>query len=1147
MLLIKNVKHCYSKVKANITLLISALLLSLFPWKAKAEAFSSISGFPESSVLASGNWYKYSISTSGLHKISYNDLSNQGILSGSIATNLIRVYGNGTGDLSFSNNDEQPNGLIQIPLLVEDGGDGVFNAGDAVYFFANSADKIVYNSAQSLYSEKEKIYDPNTYYFISIQGSVDNQTLIQTGDQSTDNCDNTINDHVVVKQHELNSKNLIKSGRVKYGENFDFTTSRTFSFDLENKSNNQVRYKVSVAGASSGERPKYDVSINGEYKHQITIPAQGGYDPYKRVDMVENDLVTNENMVVDLTFVKPNSTASGYLDEIVVNYLASNDVLSNDVWVFDTELDPSQVYCISVPNGLVIDATNQDAPQLLNAENGKVKMMLSTNTRLLVADKNLAFKGTFVEKIENQNLHALSNIDYLIVAPKRFLSEAERLAVLHRSESLKVEVVEASKIYNEFSAGAVDVGGIRNFVRHLYASPASASNPLKYLLLFGDASYNNNFEERDLYLPSYQSLNSEGLTSSYVTDDFFGFLNSDGRSISTSQISIGIGRFPVSTQDEAKAVVDKVYRYVQSQNDNTYGAWRNRVSFVSDDQNGSGVDNWLHMNQANRLADELEEKFNGFVSNKILLDSYKQVSTPGGDRYPEANNAIRDAVQNGSLIVNYTGHGGELGWAHERILDVPTINSWTNKDRLSLFVTATCEFSRFDDPDRISAGEYALLNPNGGAIGLFTTTRLVYSFANEKINEIFYKYALPSDAYPDLRVGDIMRLTKRDIASSTVASINHLNFTLLGDPAVRLHYPKYKVFTSAINGMEVTQGVDTLKALGKTSIEGFIGNADGTVKTDFNGEVEITINDKKSQLQTLKNEGSQAFPYQSWDKVIYKGSAEVIDGKFKMEFIVPRDLIFTYGKGRISYYAKGNNTDANGVFDEFTVGGQSDDAIADDEGPAIELYMNSTQFNVGDNIGSDGLLLAYLSDSSGINTTGNGVGHDIIAYVDGNTQNAVVLNDYFQSDLNSYQSGLVKFPMEDIEDGEHTLTVRAWDINNNPSENSTRFVVTSSSGLQLSDLMNYPNPVQNSTTFAFKSNADDGILTATVKIYDSFGRLIDSISKEFENGSFENEGLKWNINQSGQNISSGTFVYALEIKNQAGETSVLTNTMIVIR
>jgi hypothetical protein len=1147
MLLIKNVNTYKSVLKTNVSLLISVILLSLIPWNAKAAVFGSRTSFSETSVLSTGNWYKYAVSKSGLHKISYNDLRNDGVLSGSIATNLVRVYGNGTGDLSFSNNNEQPNGLIQIPLFIEDGGDGVFNEGDAVYFFANAADYSVYNTAYSLYSKKEKIYDPNSYYFISIQGSEDEQALIQTGSQSTDACDDEVSEHMVILHHELNSKNLIKSGIVKYGESFDFTTSRTFSFDLANISNDFVRYKVSVAGASSGDRPKFDVSINGEKKHQITIPAQGAYDPYKRSDLVENGQVVGQNLTVGLDFIKPNSTASGYLDEIVINYMASNDVLANDVWLFDTELNPAQVYCVNVPNGLIVDVTDQNNPQLLQPENGKVKMMLSTNTRLLVADKNLAIKGSFVEQVENQNLHAINSIDYLIVAPKLFMIEAERLAALHRTEGLKVEVVEASKIYNEFSSGAVDIGGIRNFVRHLYAGPASSGNPLKYLLLFGDASYNNNFEDRDLYLPSYQSLNSESLTSSYVTDDFFGFLDSDGRSISTSQISIGIGRFPVSNLTEAKAVVDKVYRYIQSDNDASYGAWRNRVSFVSDDQNGANIEYWLHMNQANNLADNLEQTFNGTVVNKILLDAYKQVSTPGGERYPEANNAIRDAVQNGSLIVNYTGHGGELGWAHERILDVPTINSWTNKDRLSLFVTATCEFSRFDDPDRISAGEYALLNPNGGAIGLFTTTRLVYSFANEKINEIFYKYAIPSDAYPNLRVGDIMRLTKRDIASSSVASINHLNFSLLGDPAVRLHYPKYKVYTTAINGVDISQGIDTLRALGKTSIEGYIGDDNGSIKTDFNGEVEITINDKKSQLQTLKNEGSQAFPYQSWDKVIYKGSAEVVEGKFKMEFIVPRDLVFTYGKGRISYYAKGNNTDANGVFDEFTVGGQSDDAIADDEGPAIDLYMNSTQFKVGDNIGSDGLLLAYLRDSSGINTTGNGVGHDIIGYVDGNTQNAVILNDYFQSDLNSYQSGLVKFPLEDIADGEHTLTVRAWDINNNPSENSTRFVVSSGSGLQLSDLMNYPNPVQNATTFAFKSNAGDGILTATVKIYDSFGRLIDSVSKEFENGSFENEGLNWNINQSGQNISSGTFVYALEIKNEAGETSVLTNTMIVIR
>jgi hypothetical protein len=1146
MLLIKNVIYCKSIVSKNYKLLIIVLLLGVMPWKAKGSPLQHGNGYSESSVLHTGDWFKYAVNKTGLHKVSYSQLKNNGVLQADIASNLIRVYGNATGDLSFSDNDNQPNGLIQIPLLIDDGGDGIFNSGDVAFFFANSADLPEYNQAFSIYSKRDMIYDPNTYYFISVQGSSEDQVLMEYGSASSSECESEINEHVVIKQHELNSKNLIKSGRVKYGESFDFTTSRSFTFDLDNKVNDLVRYQIGVVGSSTGSGSKFDVSINGNKEAQILVPVQGGYTPYQRRDLVENVQLQGEGLLFDLDFIKPNSTASGYLDQIVVNYNSSNAVLENDVWLFDSEVDPSKIHCVNVPNGLVVDVSNQDAPQILPISDGKVKMMLSTSTRLLVADRNKAFLGDFVGKVENQNLHALNSIDYLIVAPELFVPEAERLAQLHREQGLKVEVVEASKIYNEFSSGAVHVGGIRNFVRHLYSSPASASNPLKYLLLFGDASYNNNFEERNLYLPTYQSVNSEGLTSSYVTDDFFGFLDSDNEGIVASKISVGIGRFPVSNLSQARAVVDKVYRYMKAEGENTFGSWRNKISFISDDQNGSTVEGKTHMEAANILADNLEVNFNGFVTNKILLDAYKQISTPGGERYPEANSDIRDAVQNGSLIVNYTGHGGELGWAHERILDVPTINSWTNRDKLAMFVTATCEFSRFDDPDRISAGEYALLNPNGGAIGLFTTTRLVFAFANERINTMFYKYALPSEEYSDLRVGDILKLTKREIAKSG-SSINHLNFSLLGDPAVRLHYPKHKVYTSALNGVDVNQETDTLKALGKTSIEGYIGTDDGTLLADFNGEVEIIVNDKRSKLQTLQNEGSAPFPYENWDRVIYKGSAEVVNGKFKMEFIVPRDLVFTFGQGRISYYAKSSTTDANGVFNDFTVGGQSSDAILDDDGPDIDLFMNSTQFNAGDNIGSDGLLLAFLSDSSGINTTGNGVGHDIIAYVDGNTQNAVVLNEYFESDLNSYQSGLVKFPMENITDGEHTLTVRAWDINNNPSENSTRFIVSSGDGLQLSDLMNYPNPVQNGTTFAFKSNAGDGTLSATVKIYDSFGRLIDSISKEFENGSFENEGLQWNINQSGQNISSGTFVYALEIKNQAGETSLLTNTMIVIR
>ena len=1131
-----------------ILLLYTTVFFLLSPWNAKGVNVGVKVEYPNESVLAKGRWFKYSVASTGLHKLSFDDLKNDGVIGSSIETLKLRVYGNGTGDLPFANNAFHPTGLLQVPLIVDDGGDGEFGPGDALYFHANAADRIEFDEARSMYQLKEKIYDPFTYYFIGIDGSAESQKLVLNQATSILDCDEQIDDHIEVLHHEVNTKNLIKSGRVKYGEVFDFTTSRTFQFDLVNKSSDRIRYHTAVVAASSGTSSNFKIFLNNQSTSQINISVQGIYDPFRRGEVVENVDVQGNLLDFKLDFFKPNSSASGYLDEITLNYTASNAVADNKTWVFDYEVNPASLYCISVPDALILDVTDHNNVEQLTRENGVVKMLLSSNTRLLVATKAQARRPTFVESTPNQNLHAINSIDYLIVAPTMFMAEAERLAALHRNEGLKVAVVDVKYVYNEFSSGAVDIGGIRNFVKHLYFADQSQSNPLKYFLLFGDASYNNNFEERNLYLPTYQSINSESLTASYVTDDFFGFMESDNGVSGRNLMDVGVGRFPVSNLTEAKSVVDKVERYLYPVSTDAFGAWRNQITFVSDDQNGTNVEGWLHMNQANQLSEQVESTFNGYVNKKLYLDAFKQISTPGGERYPEANKAIDEAVENGSLIVNYTGHGGELGWAHERILDVPTINGWKNKDRLTLFVTATCEFSRFDDPGRISAGEYTLLNPNGGSIALFTTTRLVYSQPNFALNTRFYKYAIPSNEYPDLRLGDIMRLTKRDISSSSGGSINHLNFSLLGDPALRLNYPKNKVVTDKINGLDVNSAsVDTIKALQKVRIDGHVANINGALLSDFNGEVEVVINDKKSELQTLINDGSQAFKFEDWDRVIYRGSAAVTNGKFYIEFIVPRDLVFTYGAGRLSYYAKSETTDANGTFTEFLVGGQADEALNDDDGPVISLFMNNTFFKPGDEIGSDGLLLAYLSDSSGINTTGNGIGHDIIAYLDNKAQNAVVLNSYFKSDLNSYTSGLVKFPLNDLENGEHTLTVRAWDINNNPSETSTRFIVSSGEGLTLGDLFNYPNPVSNSTRFTFKSNAGDGVLTATVKIYDSFGRLIDELSKEFTNGSFENDGLEWNINDGGQNISSGTFVYALELKNQAGEIATKSNTMVVFR
>lgn len=1145
-----NLNPSKSDCKICFTSIFTLLFIFTFYWNAKAAKTLALQDYPTSSVLSSGNWYKYKVEKSGLYKFSFEDLKNAGIISGLVSSRDLRVFGNGTGMLPIDNSGFHPKGLLQVPLMIDDGGDNVFGDGDAIYFYGAAANQLEYDEANSIFLEKEMVYDVANYYFVNAEAKGGPQKLITQKTFSNTACEGNVNTHTGVKHYEQNLKNLIKSGREKYGETFDFTLERIFNFNLNNKADDKIRYYVSVAASSSGSPSSFNISLNGTSALSLTINSTGLYNPYNDRRQAANANVSGENLDVKLNFNKPNSSASGVLDEIVINYNVNNSTTDNSVWVFPETLDPATNYCVNVPNALVYDVSDHNNVEQLMPNAGKVQMLLNTNTRLLVATKTNALKPILLNKIENQNLHAIANIDYLIVVPDIFREQAERLAELHRNDGLKVEVVKPQLIYNEFSSGAVDAGGIRNFVKHLYFSQASASNPLRYLLLFGDASYNNNFDENDLYLPSYQSLNSTNLISSYATDDFYGFLDENEGTAGNNLLDIGIGRFPVSTLTEATTVVDKIIRYKVADQPESFGTWRNKVVFVSDDQNGEKKDGVIHMRDANRLAEQTESSFNGYQEQKIYLDAYKQVSTPGGERYPEANKAIDKAVNDGALLVNYTGHGGELGWAHERILDVPTINAWKNIDKLTLFVTATCEFSRFDDPDRISAGEYTLINPNGGSIALFTTTRLVFAVENYELSRRFYKYVFPSEQYPDLRLGDIIRLTKVDISGDrSLNTINHLNFSLLGDPALRLNYPKDRVYTTKINGIDISNGqTDTIKALEKVRVEGYIGKNNGDLLSNFNGQVEVLVNDKKSELNTLDNDDfDSVFSYNDWDKVIYKGLAEVKNGKFSFEFIVPRDLVFTYGSGRFAYYARSENSDANGNFSDFTIGGQADSLLADDEGPIIDLFLNNTFFKPGDKVGTEGLMLAFLSDSSGINTTGNGVGHDIIAYIDGDTKNAQVVNSFFTADLNSYQSGLVKFPLSDLSIGEHTLTVRAWDINNNASENSTRFIVSDGSELQLTELFNYPNPVTNTTRFAFKSNAGDEIINATVKIYDTFGKLIDVVSRDFTNGSFENEGLEWNINSNGRNISSGTFVYALELKNQAGESAVMSSTLVVFR
>jgi hypothetical protein len=713
------------------------------------------------------------------------------------------------------------------------------------------------------------------------------------------------------------------------------------------------------------------------------------------------------------------------------------------------------------------------------------------------------------------------------------------------NDGLKSLVVTPQKIYNEFSGGNQDVTAIKQFLMMFYNRAVTTEEFPKYLLLMGDASYNNRGRStvgNTNFVVSYESANGISYINSYVSDDYFGLLDeSEGEGL-TEQMDVAVGRIPVKSKDEAKAVVDKIYAYLQPQSIEianpsfcgtagsvSSGDWRNVICFVADDE-----DNNLHFAQSERLATYVDTTYHDYNIDKIYNDAFKQQSAAGGARYPDVNIAINQRVDRGALIVNYTGHGGETGWSQERILEVKDIESWNNANRLPLFVTATCEFSRFDDPGRTSAGEEVILRPNGGGIGLLTTTRLAYANFNETLNRNFYQNVFVRDTVTKLfpRVGDVCTTTKNKTASVSSGTSNHRNFSLLCDPAVRLNFPDYKVYTQSINNQPVSFAGDTLKALTKITITGYVANLAGTKLSSYNGVIFPTVYDKETKLKTLANDPqlSSAQNFKMRKSIIYRGKASVTNGEFKFTFVVPKDIDYTFGVGRVSYYAADGVNDANGFNESFIVGGTNPNAPTDGEGPKIDLYMNDNKFVAGSITNENPDLLGVLFDDNGINTVGNGIGHDLVAVLDENTEKSIILNDYYQSDLNSYQSGIVRYPFSKMSEGRHTLTLRAWDVYNNSNTAQTDFVVSSSANLALQHVLNYPNPFTTYTKFMFEHNKPCETLDVSIQVFTVSGRLVKTLETLVKCEGFRSEQITWDgLDDFGDRIGRGVYVYRLKV------------------
>ena len=1091
------------------------------------------------SVLSSGDWYTLSTNSNGIYKINYNDLLSLGINQENINVDNIHIFGNGGGMLPYLNSDFRHEDLVENSIQIyDDNNNGIFEENDYILFYGQSPNVWVYDSISGNYSFNQHLYSDEVYYFLNVSNYNNKKITTKhvTSIHSTD-----ISEFQDFLCYENENENLISSGRLWFGDKFSSNESKIFSFNFQNLVAELPLHIKTVVAARSLVPSNLNINVNNTSIENLSISniISTPSTEYAKLVTSESSFYSNsDNLNIDLSYSSNDNGAQMWLDYIEINAIRKLKITNNMLEFRNPNISSSIVkYKIEANNNTNIwEITNPLNPKKIITEFGSGIITFKDSTdirRKYVAFTESSYKKpNLVGYIPNQDLHNLSSeVEYVIISHENFVTQANRLSNFHQANSnLNTVVVDLQQIYNEFSSGMQDVTALRDFLRMLYKRPNSK---LKYVLLFGDGSYDhkNRVLNNTNYIPTYQSYNSTHPTLTYVTDDYFGLLDDNEGLFINDLVDIGIGRLPISNSKEANFLVDKIERYYKKE---SFGAWRNDIVFIADD--GDASDGNIHMSQADSLSNIIANNYDEINISKIYLDNYLQESTPGGPRSSAAQSAINNKINKGALLVNYTGHGGPLGWTQERVLEVSQINSWEN-NYLPLFMTATCKFSYFDDPERVSAGEYVLLNQNGGAIALLSTTRLVYSSPNYTLNNKFINvlFEKNQDEFP--RLGDVFKETKVLSGSGT----NNRNFTLLGDPALQLAYPQYKVVTSLV--------ADTIKALQEVFVEGYIEDNAGKKINDFNGEVFVTVFDKEIIRTTLGQQSCDPMPYKDQNSIIYKGSATVENGIFSLSFIVPKDIAYNYEKGKISYYAltdEESPVDANGSFSDFIIGGTADNVIYDYDPAEISLYMNTRSFTDGGITNRDPLLLADIFDQSGINTVGNGIGHDIVAYLDGDRSNPYVLNEYYKSNIDNYRQGVVKFPFENLEIGEHTLTLKVWDIFNNSSEASINFTVTDSE-LYIENFTSFPNPFSDLTHFYFQHNKSNQTLDVDLKIYSIDGVLVEKISNIYSDPGYQIGPIVWLArNKYGEKLSSGIYIAQLNISSSDGEYITKSNRVILL-
>lgn len=1106
--------------------------------------------YADQSVLSEGNWYKIRVSQSGIFRLTKSDLEAMGLNLSGADPRKISIYGNGGGMLSESLIAPYTDDLLENAIYVEGENDGVFNDNDFILFYAKGPHKLLFDKESARVGIDYNIYDDFAYYFITV-GNEDGKR-ISGQNPVAGTAEVNLTSYHGVYHHETDLENLIGSGRKWFGENFDYNTSLTEVIALTNLVTSEPIHIQTEVAAKSGAISNFRFYANNDFILNIDIPAvgEGSYTPQARIEDGSTTFnLNNENLELLIEYDKPLNSSEGWLNYFTLNYLGNLNFQGSQM-AFRNFASTDESYDIvkytlgNAGNDVIIWNVTDPAnvKKIIPEYSGNTQsFQLSADTlhQFIAFNSTDFFTPEFVEVVSNQNLHGLGNYDMIVITPAVFNTEAQRLADFHIThDNLSVATVLTTEIYNEFSGGAQDITGIRDFIKMMY-DRAPEGEELKYVLLFGDASYDyKDIQSNNTnFVPSWESLESVHPVDSYVTDDYYALLDDVAFDFS---LDIGIGRFVVMDEQQAKEAVDKVIHYATN-TPVTMSDWRNVVTLLADDE-----DNNIHFDDVEELAYQIDTTNRAFNINKIMLDAYLQESTPSGDRYPEVEDEIKRDMDRGTLIMNYVGHGGEGGWAHERILTITDINNWNNFNMMPLFITATCEFSRFDDPNRVSGGELVFLNPGGGGIALFSTTRATYAGSNAVLNKKLFKFMIQRFDNEYLRLGDILKNAKNEMGSPQ--NPNNRKYALLGDPALKLAIPHHQVMTTHINDQAVGEISDTLKALSLITVSGEIHDIFGNKLEDFNGILTPTVFDKPKIYTSLANDGgSYEEDFLLQDNILYKGNASIVNGEWTFSFIVPKDIVYDVGWGKISFYARNDVIDGHG-YHECLVGGFNENAMADNQGPEIQIFMNGPCFADGDITGENPVLFAYIYDESGINTASGGIGHDIVAILD--KDQTFSINQYYKADLDSYQRGTIEFPLYDLEEGEHEITLKVWDVYNNSSSATIHFIVNNSGEIVINELQNYPNPFSAGagTRFTFKHNQGDTDLDIQLSIYSMTGQLVYSFEEFYPAGECKfNSDVWYGDNAAGHPLSEGVYIYRATIEKPNGTTTIEQNKLVLVR